>query len=99
VIVNLHWGTEFQSATTHAQRRLAATLTRSEAITAVVGQHVHVVPADPLDERQAGRLRRGQPDLEPRRAACCPAASQDGLIALLDLRVAPSGAVRPKRVR
>jgi hypothetical protein len=32
-------------------------------------------------------------------AACCPAASQDGLIALLDLEADPSGNVGARRVR
>src|SRR3954447_17922556 len=43
VIVNIHWGDEFQSRPSAAQRTLARRLTRSPAITAVVGQHVHVV--------------------------------------------------------
>src|SRR3954469_25694590 len=98
VIVNLHWGTEFQSAPSRAQRSLAATLTRSEAITAVVGQHVHVV--QPIRWMNGKPVVFGEGNLiSNQTAACCPAASQDGLIALLDLRVTPSGAVRPKRVR
>jgi len=43
VIVNLHWGAEFQPAVTGEQRALARRLTRSPNVTAVVGQHVHVV--------------------------------------------------------
>jgi poly-gamma-glutamate capsule biosynthesis protein CapA/YwtB (metallophosphatase superfamily) len=98
VIVNLHWGTEFRAATTRAQRRLAATLTRSDAITAVVGQHVHVV--QPIRWMNGKPVVFGEGNLiSNQTAACCPAASQDGLIALIDLRVAPSGAVLPKRVR
>jgi poly-gamma-glutamate synthesis protein (capsule biosynthesis protein) len=43
VIVNLHWGTEFSHAISASPAALAERLTRSPAITAVVGQHVHVV--------------------------------------------------------
>ena len=43
VIVNLHWGAEYRRAPTPAQRSLAGALTRSRAVTAVVGQHAHVV--------------------------------------------------------
>ena len=42
-IVNLHWGTEYSHAISPAQAALAERLTRSPAITAIVGQHVHVV--------------------------------------------------------
>src|SRR5262249_13209383 len=52
VIVTLHWGTEFQAAPDAFQRALARRLSRSQAITAVVGQHVHVVP--PM--RRVGRM-------------------------------------------
>ncbi|MEA2125889.1 MAG: hypothetical protein QOI80_2671, partial [Solirubrobacteraceae bacterium] len=97
VIVNIHWGTEFSNVPNHEQRSLAAALTRSKAITAVVGQHVHVV--------QPIRWMHGEPVvfgegnlLSNQTAACCPATSQDGLIALLDLRVRAAG-VRAVRVR
>ena len=97
VIVNLHWGAEYRSAPTRAQRSLAGALARSRAITAVVGQHVHVV--------QPIRWIHGKPvvfgegnQLSNQTGACCPAGSQDGLIALLDLRVGSSGA-RAVRVR
>jgi hypothetical protein len=97
VIVNLHWGDEYRSSPSRAQRSLAAALTRSKLITAVVGQHAHVVqPIRWINGKPVvfgeGNLISGQT------AACCPAAAQDGLIALLDLRVGATG-VRAKRVR
>ena len=49
--------------------------------------------ADPLDPRQAGRVRRGQP-LSNQTAACCPPESQDGLIALIDFVAAEAAASR-----
>ena len=67
VIVNIHWGAEYQHAPTRAQRSLAA------SADALEGRHGRGRPArprrpaDPLDPRQAGRLRRGQPALQPDR--------------------------------
>lgn len=97
VIVNLHWGDEYRSAPTGAQRSLAAALTRSKSITAVVGQHVHVV--QPIRWIHGKPVVFGEGNLlSNQTAACCSAAAQDGLIALLDLRVDGSG-VRARRVR
>ncbi len=98
VIVNLHWGTEFQAAPSREQRSLAAALTRSKAITAVVGQHVHVV--QPIRWMHGKPVVFGEGNLiSNQTAACCAAATQDGLIALLDLRVGTAGRVRAVRVR
>jgi len=97
VIVNLHWGAEYGRAPTRAQRSLAAALTRSRAVTAVVGQHAHVV--QPIRWIHGKPVVFGEGNLlSNQTAACCPAGSQDGLIALLDLRVDGSG-VRAQRVR
>jgi len=97
VIVNLHWGAEYRRAPTREQRSLAAALTRSGHVTAVVGQHVHVV--QPIRWIHGKPVVFGEGNLlSNQTAACCPAASQDGLIALLDLRVDASG-VRAQRVR
>jgi poly-gamma-glutamate synthesis protein (capsule biosynthesis protein) len=97
VIVNVHWGVEYRHAPTRAQRSLAAALTRSKAVTAVVGQHAHVV--QPIRWINGKPVVFGEGNLlSNQTAACCPAASQDGLIALLDLRVGRAG-VRARRVR
>jgi poly-gamma-glutamate synthesis protein (capsule biosynthesis protein) len=97
VIVNLHWGNEFQSRPSPAQRKLAAALTRSDAITAVVGQHVHVV--QPIGWMHGKPVVFGEGNLiSNQTAACCSAATQDGLIALIDLRQSGSS-VRAVRVR
>lgn len=97
VIVNLHWGDEYRHSTSRFQKRLARALVRSGDVTAIVGQHAHVV--------QPIRLRRGRAIvfgagnlLSNQTAACCPAATQDGLIAFLTLRVGKSRA-RVERVR
>lgn len=97
VIVNLHWGAEYRHDPTHPQLSLARRLTRSDAITAVVGQHVHVV--QPIGWMHGKPVVFGEGNLlSNQTAACCPASTQDGLIALLDLRVGGSG-VRAERVR
>ena len=97
VIVNLHWGTEYRHAPDAFQRALARRLARSRAITAVVGQHVHVV--QPI--RRVGRLWvvYGEGNLlSSQTAACCPAASQDGMLVRLHLRVGRRGARRAHHV-
>src|SRR3954468_18009446 len=88
VIVNLHWGTEYRHAPDAFQLALARRLARSRLITAVVGQHVHVV--QPI--RRIGRLWVvfGAGNLlSNQTAACCPAASQDGMLVRLHLHVTP----------
>ena len=97
VIVNLHWGTEYSHAVSPAQAALAERLTRSPAITAIVGQHVHVV--QPIRRVHGKPVVFGEGNLVSNQtSACCPAESQDGLIALIDF-VARNGRVRAKRVR
>lgn len=97
VIVNVHWGDEFRTAPSRAQRSLANALTRSKHVTAVVGQHAHVV--QPIRWMNGKPVVFGEGNLiSNQTAACCPAGSQDGLVALLDLRVG-GPRVRPLRVR
>jgi poly-gamma-glutamate capsule biosynthesis protein CapA/YwtB (metallophosphatase superfamily) len=97
VIVNLHWGTEFSHAISPQQAALADRLTRSPAITAIVGQHVHVV--QPIRWVHGKPVVFGEGNLVSNQtAACCPPESQDGLIALIDF-VARGHRVKAKRVR
>jgi poly-gamma-glutamate synthesis protein (capsule biosynthesis protein) len=97
VIVNLHWGDEYHAVPSAAQVALARTLVRSRAITAIVGQHVHVVQAI---RRVAGHIVVfGEGNLlSNQTAACCPTATQDGIIALLTIRAGTVGS-RLARVR
>jgi poly-gamma-glutamate capsule biosynthesis protein CapA/YwtB (metallophosphatase superfamily) len=97
VIVNIHWGTEFVSAVSAEQRALARRLTRSPAVDAIVGQHVHVV--QPIRRVHGKPVVFGEGNLiSNQTAACCPAASQDGLIALIRFVVRPGRPVRAPRV-
>src|SRR5436309_2216689 len=77
VLVNLHWGTEYQHAPDTFQRALAARLARSPDITVVLGQHVHVVQPIRAVGRKVVVFGEGNL-LSNQTAACCPAASQDG---------------------
>jgi len=98
VIVNVHWGTEFVSSVTAQQRALARRLTRSPAIDAIVGQHVHVV--QPIRRVRGKPVVFGEGNLiSNQTAGCCPAASQDGLIALIDFVVRPGRPARARRIR
>jgi len=97
VIVNLHWGEEFQQEPSEAQLRLARTLARSPDITAIVGQHIHA--AQPIQRVEGKIVVFGEGNLiSAQTAACCPAASQDGFLALLDL-VVVRGKASVERVR
>jgi hypothetical protein len=91
VIVSLHWGAEYQHRPTAKQRRIADVLTRSPQVTALIGQHVHVV--QPMRRVNRKPVVFGEGNLLSNQSeACCPAASQDGLIALLKVAVYDHGA-------
>ena len=91
VVVNLHWGTEYQAAPSRFQRRLARRLTRTGTVTAVVGQHAHVV--QPISRVNGRLVVFGEGNLVSNQTgACCPAATQDGLIAKLRIAVDEDGA-------
>jgi hypothetical protein len=97
VVVNLHWGDEYSHAISGAQAELARRLTASPAITAIVGQHAHVV--QPIRRVNGKPVVFGEGNLiSNQTAGCCPAESQDGLIALIDF-TAHDGRVRARRVR
>lgn len=96
VLVNLHWGAEYVHAPTAEQRRVARAVLRSGRVDAIVAQHAHVV--QPIG-RIAGRpVVYGEGNLlSAQSSACCPAAAQDGLIAVLHVR-ARGGRARVTRV-
>ena len=91
VIVNLHWGDEDLAQPSNFQLQLASTLTRSPDITAIVGQHVHIV--QPIRIIHGKLVVFGEGNLiSNQTSACCPAASQDGMIVLLTITVDSRGA-------
>ena len=86
VIVNLHWGDEDVVQPSSFQLQLARKLTRSPDITAIVGQHVHVV--QPIRILGGKLVVFGEGNLiSNQTSACCPATSQDGIIVLLTISV------------
>jgi Bacterial capsule synthesis protein PGA_cap len=91
VIVNLHWGDEYVAQPSSFQVRLARRLTRSPDITAIIGQHVHVV--QPIRRVNGKLVVFGEGNLiSNQTSACCPAATQDGMIVLLTITVNSRGA-------
>jgi Bacterial capsule synthesis protein PGA_cap len=91
VIVNLHWGDEDVTQPSSFQLALATKLTRSPDITAIVGQHVHVV--QPIRILGGKLVVFGEGNLiSNQTSACCPATSQDGIIVLLTISVDGRGA-------
>ncbi len=86
VIVNLHWGDEYTNQPNSYQMGLARQLTASPLITTVVGQHVHVV--QPIRKINGKIVVFGEGNLISNQTeACCVAGSQDGLMAILTIRV------------
>ena len=84
-------GDENVSQPSAFQMQLARTLTASPDITAVVGQHVHVV--QPIRRINGKLVVFGEGNLiSNQTSACCPEASQDGMIALLRIMVDGLGA-------
>jgi hypothetical protein len=91
VIVNIHWGDEDVAQPSRFQLALAGRLTRSPDITAIVGQHVHIV--QPIRIINGKLVVFGEGNLiSNQTSACCPAASQDGMIVLLTITVDSHGA-------
>jgi Bacterial capsule synthesis protein PGA_cap len=98
VIVNLHWGNEYQHEISPSQLSLARRLTKAPEITAIVGQHVHVV--QPIRRINGKPVVFGEGNLVSNQtAACCPAESQDGLIAVIDFVARPGEPVKGTRIR
>ena len=97
VIVSLHWGDEYVHPPSKLQRRLAKLLTKSPDVTAVIGQHVHVV--QPIRKVNGKPVVYGEGNLlSNQTAACCPVESQDGMVVLLEVTAGPEGAA-VERVR
>jgi hypothetical protein len=91
VIVNLHWGDEDVTQPSSFQLALASRLTRSPDITAIVGQHVHIV--QPIRMINGKLVVFGEGNLiSNQTSACCPTAAQDGMIVLLTITSDSHGA-------
>ena len=85
VAVSLHWGTQYQAVPTTGQRALARTLLASPDIDLLIGSHAHVVqPVQRIGDKYVlyglGNFLSNQ---SPR---CCPPATQDGVMAFVDVQ-------------
>ena len=90
VVVNIHWGTEDSSNIDAQQLALAKALTKSDAVTAVVGQGPHVV--QPIRRLSGSSVVFSEGNLLSNQTpACCARGSQDGLIALLSIVIRKTG--------
>ncbi len=98
VIVNVHWGDEYDHAPNAGQRALADALVRSRVVTAVVGQHVHVV--QPIQRVRGVPVVFGEGNLVSNQGAFAglTPGSQDGYLALLRIRIGADGRDRLRRV-
>jgi poly-gamma-glutamate synthesis protein (capsule biosynthesis protein) len=94
VVVNLHWGTEYRHAPDAQQLALARRLARSRAITALVGQHAHVV--QPIRRLRSRWVVFGTGNLLSNQTS--PPATQDGVLVRLHVRVRGHRA-RVERIR
>jgi poly-gamma-glutamate capsule biosynthesis protein CapA/YwtB (metallophosphatase superfamily) len=85
VIANLHAGNEYVHEPNAQQRDLSRYLLQRGIVDAIVGQHVHVV--QPIRRIRGRFVVYGEGNLlSNQTGACCPAESQDGLIAVLHVR-------------
>ena len=95
VVVNLHAGDEYSHAPNAQQLAAVRYVFAHDGADVIVGQHVHVVqPIRRMDGRYVvfgeGNLLSNQT------TACCPLGAQDGLIALIRVRI--GGGRRPQVV-
>ena len=87
VLVNFHWGSEYVHAPNAQQRELARFLLRRRVVDAILGQHAHVV--QPIRRIARRFVVYGEGNLiSSQTIACCASETQNGLIAVLRVRVA-----------
>ncbi len=86
VIAQIHWGAEYASKPNSSQVAVAKKLTDTKVVTAVVGQGPHVV--QPIERINGKFVVFSEGNLVSNQSSASgqPAATQDGLIALLHFR-------------
>jgi Bacterial capsule synthesis protein PGA_cap len=85
VIANFHWGNEYSHELNVQQKTFARYLLRRRIVDVIVGQHAHVVQPIRRIARRFAVFGEGNL-LSNQTSACCPAESQDGLIAVIHVR-------------
>ena len=98
VVVNLHAGDEYVHTPSATQMKLARALTKSSLITAVVGQHVHVVQPIRKINNKLVVFGEGNTLSNQTAGAGLLPETQDGYLALLRIRVEPDGKSAVRRV-
>jgi len=98
VVVNLHAGDEYVHTPSATQMKLARALTKSSLITAVIGQHVHVVQPIRKINNKLVVFGEGNTLSNQSAGAGLLAATQDGYLALLRIRVEPGGKAAVRRI-
>ena len=84
VIVQMHWGEEYQATPTPLQRQQATQILASPDVDAIVGGHVHVI--QPVEKIGSKYVVYGIGNfLSNQSGECCPTQSQDGIIVTLHL--------------
>jgi hypothetical protein len=90
VIVEMHWGNEYQSLPTDEQRAQAAALLDSADVDLVIGQHVHVVQA--AEKRGTEYVIYGTGNLLSNQGAPeTPTPTNDGVIVKVTFTEQPDG--------
>ena len=98
IIVQIHWGDEYDRSPNSSQVDVARRLTKSRRVTAVIGQGPHVVQPIKRYHHKFVVFSEGNLVSNQRAGTGQPAATQDGLIALLDMQ-ARGDRVTVRRVR
>ena len=84
VVVSLHWGNEYRHEPTSWQNERLAELLPSDEVDLIIGHHAHVV--QPVDKVGDEWVVFGLGNFVSNQSAnCCVTASQDGMIATVQL--------------
>ena len=84
VILSIQWGNEYQVGPSQIQTEQATAFLESDDIDLIMGAHVHVVqPIEMINDKYV--LYGLGNFLSNQSASCCPAASQNGIMAFVDI--------------
>jgi poly-gamma-glutamate capsule biosynthesis protein CapA/YwtB (metallophosphatase superfamily) len=97
VVVLLHWGQEYQSTPTPAQRDLARRLLAAPEVDLVLGHHAHVVQAIQRVRGKWVAFGMGN-SLSNQTPSCCAAGAQDGVLVKVTI-AERAGRLRVRDVR
>jgi poly-gamma-glutamate capsule biosynthesis protein CapA/YwtB (metallophosphatase superfamily) len=97
VVVLLHWGQEYRSSPTPAQRELARRLLAAPEVDLILGHHAHLV--QPIQRVQGKWVAYGMGNsLSNQTPSCCAAGAQDGVLVKVTVGE-HAGRLRVRQVR